>query len=85
MCYLRHMRVHIDMEGDLIDRIDAVAGKRQRSEFVRNAVLAALEQQDRLELIVSARGAITAEGHAWDSDPAAWVRSQRRGDTRRVG
>jgi metal-responsive CopG/Arc/MetJ family transcriptional regulator len=79
------MRIHIDMGEDLIERIDALAGKGRRSKFVRDAVVAALEQRDRTELVLSARGAIAARGHEWDTDPAAWVRAQRRGDTRRVG
>jgi metal-responsive CopG/Arc/MetJ family transcriptional regulator len=79
------MRIHIDMGEDLIERIDAQAGKGRRSQFVRDAVVAALEQRDRTELVLSARGAIAARGHEWDADPAAWVRAQRRGDTRRVG
>lgn len=79
------MRIHIDMGEDLIERIDALAGKGRRSQFVRDAVVAALEQRDRTELVLSTCGAIPAHGHEWDADPAAWVRSQRRGDTRRVG
>ena len=73
------------MDEELLGRIDAVAGKRGRSRFVRDAVAAALEHADRLELILSARGAIPDRGHDWDDDPAAWVRAQRRGDRRRVG
>jgi metal-responsive CopG/Arc/MetJ family transcriptional regulator len=73
------------MDKDLIDRIDALAGDRGRSQFVRDAIVAALDQGDRLERIRSARGAITAKGHDWDADLAAWVRAQRRGDLRRVG
>ncbi len=79
------MRVHIEMDEALIERVDEVAGERGRSQFVREAVVSALERRDRLALIASARGAIRASGHEWDSDPAAWVRAQRRGDDRRVG
>jgi predicted transcriptional regulator len=79
------MRVHIDMDEDLIERIDALAGRRRRSRFVRDAIVAALEQHDRVALILSAKGSIPARGHDWDADPAAWVRAQRRGDRRRVG
>jgi hypothetical protein len=31
----------------------------------------------RWEVIESALGSIAAVGHAWDDDPAAWVRAQR--------
>jgi len=30
-------------------------------------------------------GSIPGEGHEWDEDPAEWVRTQRRGDDRRLG
>jgi metal-responsive CopG/Arc/MetJ family transcriptional regulator len=79
------MRVHIDMDEALIKRIDAVAGERGRSNFVRDAVVAALDQQQRARMILSARGGISAKGHDWDADAAAWVRTQRRGDQRRLG
>ncbi len=79
------MRLHIEMEDDLIDHIDRVAGKRQRSQFVRDAVVAALECQARAASILSTRGVIADHGHEWDADPAAWVRAQRSADDRRVG
>ena len=79
------MRVHIDIEKPLIDRIDEVAGERGRSQFVRQAVIAALDNQDRQRLLRSARASIAPTGHEWDSDPAQWVRRQRRGDVRRIG
>jgi hypothetical protein len=79
------MRVHIDMESSLIERIDEVAGERGRSQFVRDAVLAALENAQRRAYILAAAGSVADTGHEWDDDPAAWVRSQRRLDPRRVG
>jgi Arc/MetJ-type ribon-helix-helix transcriptional regulator len=79
------MRVHIEIEKALVDRIDSAAGERGRSEFVRRAVIEALESRDRLQLLRAAKGSIGATGHEWDVDPAAWVRAQRRGDQRRVG
>ena len=79
------MRVHIEIEKTLVDRIDEAAGERGRSAFVRQAVIAAIESRDRLRLIRAARGGIADSGHEWDSNPAKWVRAQRRGDKRRVG
>ncbi len=73
------------MEKQLVDKIDEAAGTRGRSEFVRLAVIAALEGRNRLALIRSTRGSISSVGHDWDEDPARWVRSQRRGDDRRIG
>ncbi len=85
MCYLQHMRTHIEMDDALIRRIDAVAGRRMRSQFVREAVEVALDQAERTRRLLASSGSIPDQGHAWDDDPAGWVRAQRRGDVRRVG
>lgn len=77
--------MHIEIDEDVVHRIDGVAGKRHRSQFVRDAVVAALEHRTRAALIRSARGVITDHSHEWDEDPAAWVRRQRETDDRRVG
>ena len=79
------MRMHIELEDDLVKKIDGVAGPRGRSKFVRAAIEKALDWEERWKLIRSARGAITDYGHEWDDDPAEWVRQQRRADPKRVG
>lgn len=79
------MRVHIELDDALVERVDAVAGSRGRSRFVREAVEWALEHRARWDLIRSAVGSIEDRGHDWDRDPASWVRRQRRADRRRVG
>jgi hypothetical protein len=79
------MRIHIDLDPDLVAEVDAKAGRRGRSKFIRTAVRSALDQEARWEALVSAMGSISDRGHEWDSDPAAWVRKQRRVDKRRVG
>ena len=79
------MRMHIELDDDLVARVDRLAGPRGRSAFVRKAVEQALRQELRWSAIESAAGAIDDEGHEWDDDPAAWVREQRRVDTRHAG
>lgn len=79
------MRLHIEIDDALVAEVDRMAGPRRRSEFVRAAVAEALGRQRRWELIRSARGAISDEGHDWDADPAAWVKAQRHGDPRFTG
>ena len=79
------MRVHIDMDEELVRRIDSVAGKRGRSQFVRDAVETAIDRERRARLIESALGSIPDQGHDWDDDPAKWIHDQRRADPRRVG
>ncbi len=85
MCYARHMRVHIDMEATLVERIDEAVGTGRRSQFVRDAVSAALRQRERVTTLRSAKASIGDRDHPWDADPAAWSRAQRRGDERRLG
>ena len=79
------MRMHIDLDDDLVRRVDQIAGPRGRSRFIREAIVHALNSQTRWELIRSARGAIDSSGHEWDDGPAEWVRKQRSSDPRRVG
>jgi predicted transcriptional regulator len=79
------MRMHIELDDDLVAKLDALTGPRGRSAFVRAAVERAVHQEIRWTDIEAAAGAIDDEGHAWDTDPAAWVREQRRADDRRVG
>ncbi len=79
------MRMHIELDDELVARLDAIAGPRGRSGFVRTAVERAVRQEIRWEALEAVSGAIADTGHAWDDDPAAWVREQRRSDDRRAG
>ena len=78
------MRVHISLDDDLVAALDSRVGARQRSAFISAAIERALEDEQRWELVQSSLGTI-GDGHEWDNDPAAWVRSQRHADARRVG
>lgn len=79
------MRVHITLEEDVVRRLDERVGARLRSRFIAEAVKRALDDQRRWEALEAAIGSIPDGGHAWDSDPAAWVRRQRTADARRLG
>lgn len=79
------MRMHIELDDGLVAKVDEVAGLRGRSAFVRNAIERAISSETRWEQLLGAAGSISDEGHEWDSDPAGWVRQQRRGDERRGG
>jgi Arc/MetJ family transcription regulator len=85
LCYLIHMRLHIDLNEDLVSQVDKIAGPRGRSSFIRDAIESALMHHRQRELLRSARGSIKDRGHEWDGDLAAWVRDQRRADRRKVG
>ena len=79
------MRMHIELDDQLVAQVDELSGPRGRSAFVRSAVERAVRQELRWSDIEAAAGAIEAEGHEWDADPAVWVRQQRRTDARRGG
>ncbi|MBA2553183.1 MAG: type II toxin-antitoxin system VapB family antitoxin [Geodermatophilaceae bacterium] len=79
------MRMHIELDDRLVAKVDELAGARGRSAFVRNAIEHAISSETRWEQLMAAAGTISDEGHDWDSDPARWVRQQRRGDPRRGG
>lgn len=78
------MRLHITLPDDLVRELDQRVGPRQRSAFVVKAVESAIDDERRWDLIAGAVGSIP-DDHDWDDDPAEWVRSQRRADSRRVG
>ena len=79
------MRVHISLREEVVEELDRRAGARGRSAYIARAVERALDDDRRWELIDSAVGTIADRGHDWDPDSAAWVRSQRHADARRVG
>jgi metal-responsive CopG/Arc/MetJ family transcriptional regulator len=79
------MRMHIELDDQLVAQIDELSGPRGRSAFVRSAIERAIRQELRWTDIEAAAGAIENQDHEWDHDPAAWVREQRRADVRRAG
>jgi hypothetical protein len=83
MCaILWDMRLHVYLEDELVGELDQLVGTRERSAFIGEAVRDALDRKRRWDKIWSAVGSISDEGHVWDADPAAWVRSQRRQQTK---
>lgn len=79
------MRMHIVLDDELVQQLDARVGRGGRSRFVVEAVRRRLEDERRWDALLSAGGSIEDGGHEWDDDPAAWVETQRRGDPSRVG
>jgi len=77
--------MHIELDDDLVRRVDQVAGSRGRSAFVRSAVEEALAQALRWQALESAAGALADTEHEWDDDTAGWVAGQRHSDPRRAG
>lgn len=85
MCYEVHMRVHISLDDDLVADLDRRAGPRNRSAFIAELIRRALDDEQRWDEIESALGSIADGGHAWDTDPAAWIAAERSADRRRAG
>jgi len=79
------MRVHIALDDELVAELDRRVGPRRRSPFIAELIRRGLDDERRWDDIEAALGQLRAGGHEWDDDPAAWVRSQRRGDRRRAG
>ena len=79
------MRLHIQLEDELVAELDDRAGPRRRSAFVAELIRRALDDERRWDDVEAALGSIPDGGHDWDDDPAAWVRDQRGGDPRRSG
>jgi plasmid stability protein len=79
------MRVHINLDEELVRELDRRAGRRGRSAYIDATLRRALDDERRWSQIADAVGSVEPEGHAWDEDPAAWVRTQRQADARRRG
>jgi Arc/MetJ family transcription regulator len=79
------MRVHINLDRELVRELDRRTGVRGRSAYIAAMLRRALEDERRWEQIASAAGSLDATGHEWDDDPADWVASQRRSDVGRLG
>jgi Arc/MetJ family transcription regulator len=77
--------MHIELDDDLVAKVDKITGPRGRSNFVRTAIERAVDQEQRWSELELAASSIEGQGHPWDADPAAWVREQRRADERRAG
>ena len=85
MCIVKHMRLHIQLDDDLVEDLDRRAGPRRRSTFIAALIRRSLEDERRWDEIEGSLGSIADTGHDWDEDPAAWVRTHRRGDSIRSG
>jgi plasmid stability protein len=79
------MRVHVNLDDELVRELDRRAGRRGRSTYIAATLQRALDDERRWEEIAASVGKVSDSGHEWDSDPAAWVRAQRRADQQRVG
>jgi Arc/MetJ family transcription regulator len=85
LCQALYMRLHIELDNELVAQIDQLSGPRSRSAFVRSAIESALRQEIRWSELEAAAGAIADQDHDWDADPGVWVRQQRQAREFRKG
>jgi hypothetical protein len=78
------MRLHVSLDDDLVELLDKRVGRRRRSTFIGQILRRALDDERRWEDIEAGLGTLSDGEHAWDADPAGWVRAQRRVDPARV-
>lgn len=74
------VRAHVVLPKELLDRIDALVGKRRRSEFIAESMEEIVRREVRSRLAHSLMGSIKeGEVPEWDTveSTLAWQRAQR--------
>ena len=79
------MRLHLDLDDELVAALDRRAEPRSPSAFIAELIRRGLDDECRWDDIEASLEAIPDTGHEWDEDPADWVRTHRRDDSRRSG
>jgi len=79
------MRLHIQLDDELVAALDRRAGPRRRSTFIAELIRRGLDDECRWDDIEASLGTIADTGHEWDEDLASWVQAQRSGESRRSG
>ncbi len=80
------VRAHVVLPEDLIERVDRVAGKRQRSRFVEEAVRGKLAREALSAALATGAGVLRPDDYPeWTSPEATseWVARARRLDDSR--
>ena len=74
------IRTHVVLPKKLVDEIDALVGKRKRSEFIAEATDAAVRKAAISAAIQALSEAPPREAPGWETPEAAneWVRAGRR-------
>ena len=76
-------RVHVLLRGDLLDEIDALVGRRRRSQFITEAVRARLARDELRDALAAMDGALAdVDVPGWESPEAAaaWVTALRESE-----
>ncbi len=81
------MRTHVILPEDLVNAVDAKAGKGKRSQFIEEAIREKLRKEILLSALEETAGILSAEDHpewATSEKVAAWVRESRQQSDRRI-
>jgi Arc/MetJ-type ribon-helix-helix transcriptional regulator len=76
-------RAHVVMPSELLREIDALVGRRKRSQFIQEAVEEKLRRQRLQASLAEMAGSLAGvDTPGWETPEAAaeWVRALRRGD-----
>lgn len=79
-----HMRLHVHLDDNVVDQLDERCGPRERSAFIVNAITRALEFERQWDTLEAAIGSVASRGHAWQTDPAEWIRAERSVERQRA-
>jgi metal-responsive CopG/Arc/MetJ family transcriptional regulator len=81
------MRAHVVIPKALVETIDALVGKRHRSEFLTEAAEKEVRRRKLLKAAEKAGGSLEhVDTPGWESSESAaeWVRASRRADKERL-
>lgn len=81
------MRTHIVVPEDLVREVDTVAGKRQRSCFVEEAIRDKLSRQALSAALAQSAGVLSPGDYpewATTEEVSAWVKAGRQDDDARL-
>ena len=76
-------RVRINLPKELVESIDLLVGKRNRSAFIAQAVASLLDRERLGRALEATAGILTDDAYpAWNTPDkiSAWVRASRAGD-----
>src|SRR5918912_1509457 len=81
------IRTHVVIPKELLETIDALVGKRHRSEFLTEAAEKEVRRRKLIQAAERAGGSLTdVDTPGWETSESAaeWVRASRRLDTERL-
>jgi metal-responsive CopG/Arc/MetJ family transcriptional regulator len=79
------MRAHVILDDELVDEVDALAGRRRRSAFIEDAVREKLQRERQRASTDAAAGSLSSFTPEWsEQESTAWVERSRDLDNKRL-